>query len=153
MAHYSYFYIFPVLLLEKYQTKNSGKITDHCYIHSLYHIQIQAQFVHFHLRNGFPNYWLIIIISISFQFYYWRSSQQKILEKSHEYCYIHPLYHLQILGQSVHNNWSRSSKAFPAPEIFFAVKSKLHQKRAIINSCKVTSNCFSKKLKLICNAK
>ncbi len=34
------------------------------------------------LPSGFPDYQHIILISISFQFYYWRSSQQKILEKS-----------------------------------------------------------------------
>ncbi len=32
LAHFSHFYIFPVLLLEKKQPKNSGKVTEHCYI-------------------------------------------------------------------------------------------------------------------------
>ncbi len=63
--------------------KNSRKITDYCYIHPLYYIHILVQSVHYSSRNGFPDYWFIILISISFQFCYWRSSEQKILEKSH----------------------------------------------------------------------
>ncbi len=62
--------------------ENSGKITDYCYIHSLNHIQILVQSFHYSSRNGFPDYWLIILISISFQFYYWRSRERKIMEKS-----------------------------------------------------------------------
>ncbi len=75
------FLVFLVLLLEKQQTKNSGKVTEYCYIHPLHLIQVSVQSVHYSSRNGFPDYQLIILISISFQFYYWRSSEQKILEK------------------------------------------------------------------------
>ncbi len=38
--------------------------------------------VRYSSRSGFADSWLIILISISFQFYYWRSSKRKILEKS-----------------------------------------------------------------------
>ncbi len=36
--------------------KNSRKITDHCYVHAMYHIQISGQSIHYSSRNGFPNY-------------------------------------------------------------------------------------------------
>ncbi len=48
----------------------------------MYHIQILAQSIHYSSSNGFPDYWLIILISLPFQFYYWRSSKRKILDKS-----------------------------------------------------------------------
>ncbi len=51
LSHYSHFYILPVLLLEKQLTKNSEKITEYCYIHPLYHIQILAQSVHNNWSN------------------------------------------------------------------------------------------------------
>ncbi len=62
-------------------------------IYPLYRIQILAQSIPRSSRNGFTNYWLIILISISFQSYYWRSSKRKILEKSriiatHTHCII-----------------------------------------------------------------
>ncbi len=48
-------------------------------------------------RSGFLYYYLIILISISFQFCYWRF-------------YIYLLYHIQILAQSVHYS---SKNVFP----------------------------------------
>ncbi len=41
------FLAFPVLLMEKYPTKNSGKITEYCRICPLYRIQISAQSVYY----------------------------------------------------------------------------------------------------------
>ncbi len=73
---------FPSSVIGEVGTKNSEKITDYCYIQPLCHIKILAQSVHYSSRNRFPDYWLIVLISISFQFYYWRSSKWKILEKS-----------------------------------------------------------------------
>ncbi len=50
------FFVFSILLLEKWRMKNSGKITEYCYINPLYHIQISAQSIHYSSRNGFPDY-------------------------------------------------------------------------------------------------
>ncbi len=81
---------FPVLLLDKQGMKNSGKIRDYFYIHPLCHIQILAQSVHYSSKIGFPDYLLIIFISISFQFYYRRSRKRKIMEKSQSIAtYVH----------------------------------------------------------------
>ncbi len=66
------------------------KITKYCYTHPLSYPQMLAQSFEYSLKNRFPDYWLIILIFISFQFYYWRSNKRKILEKS-VYGYIHPL--------------------------------------------------------------
>ncbi len=43
-------------IIEEVANEKSGKITDYCYIHPLYHIQILAQSVHYSSRNGFPDY-------------------------------------------------------------------------------------------------
>ncbi len=48
----------------------------------MYTYKQSTQSVRYSLRSRFPDYWLIILISISFQIYYWGSSERKILEKS-----------------------------------------------------------------------
>ncbi len=50
------FLVFPVLSLDKWRMKNSRKITEYCYIHPLYHIQISVHSVHNTPRNGFSDY-------------------------------------------------------------------------------------------------
>ncbi len=66
---FSFLYL-SISITGEVANKKFGKFTDYCYIRPLYHIQILAQYGHYSLRNGFPDYWLIILISISFQFYY-----------------------------------------------------------------------------------
>ncbi len=123
--------------------KKSRKTTDYCYIHPLRHIQILAQPVHYSSRNGFSDYGLIILTSISFQFCYWRSNKRKILEKSQSNAtYIHYIiYKLQLnpftitevfifLGKFSNNNFAAhflKSRNFTITNLKVITRLHMHQ--------------------------